>query len=561
MYSRIPENRPPVPFIDRVEFGDYKNGLTGKNIVLWHSHGWYYSQKENRWEWQRPRLFQTVEDLIPLSFTVPFIIPMLENAGANVFVPRERDFQKHEVVVDNSDRTYIESIYSPGIDNGFGPEGYGQVSIPLTAGINPFLSGSTRYFETDTVVSAQAEWIPDIPETGDYAVYISFASSEKNTSDAQYTVNYYGGYKDFYVNQKMGGGTWIYLGTFKFNKGVNTLNGKVTLFNKSSRKGEIVSADAVRFGGGMGLVERGGSVSGRAKFFEGARYWLQYAGMPDTLIYDLNKGNNDYNDDYQSRGEYANYLKGAPYGPNRDRSAGIGIPIDLSLAFHTDAGIKYTDTVVGTLAIYSLEGADSAEVFPDNVSRLASRDLSDIIQTEIVDDIRELYDPVWQRRNLWESQYSESFRPNMPALLLELLSHQNFLDMQFMLDPRFRFTVSRAIYKGMLKFLSAQYNYDYIVQPLPVTHFSIEFDNPSSVKLKWKAQNDPLEPTAAPERYILYTRINDEDFNSGELIYSDFVYKTLEPGKIYSYKVTAVNNGGESFPSEILAAGYTCWIK
>ncbi|MBU1064013.1 hypothetical protein KKC74_04300, partial [bacterium] len=71
-------------------------GLYQRNIALWHSHGWYYENKLNRWEWQRARVFQIVEDLFPMSFTVPYLIPMLENAGANVFVPRERDFQTKE---------------------------------------------------------------------------------------------------------------------------------------------------------------------------------------------------------------------------------------------------------------------------------------------------------------------------------------------------------------------------------------------------------------------------------------------------------------------------------
>jgi hypothetical protein len=554
--SRAGTGRPPSPMVNRVLSGSYDSGLSGKNIVLWHSHGWYYNRVENRWEWQRPRLFQTVEDLIPLSVTIPYLIPMLENAGANVFVPRERDFQQNEVVVDNADTTYIETFFSPHIMRDFGPEGFGHTPLPLIPGVNPFRSGSTRYFISDTLVTAQAEWIPDIPETGNYAVYISYASSDNNTDNAHYVVSYFGGYKDIIVNQKMGGGTWIYLGTFKFLEGVNTDRGKVTLLNKTSRPGEFISADAVRFGGGMGLVERGGNISGRRKFFEGARYWLQYAGMPDTLVYNLNDDINDYNDDYQSRGEYANYLKGAPSGPNRNRNEkGLGIPVDLSLSFHTDAGIRYADTVVGTLAIYSIQGADSATVFPDGMSRMASRDLTDIIQTVIVDDIRSLYDPIWQRRNLWEAQYSESFRPNMPAMLLELLSHQNFLDMQFMLDPRFRFDVGRAIYKGMLQFMSAHHNYEYVVQPLPVKHFSVEFDQSNNLKLKWRGVTDPLEPTANAGYFILYTRINDEDFNPGEIVFADSVIKTLEPGIIYSFKVTAVNNGGESFPSEILAAG------
>ncbi|MEO8398680.1 MAG: xanthan lyase, partial [Ignavibacteriaceae bacterium] len=318
--------------------------------------------------------------------------------------------------------------------------------------------------------------------------------------------------------------------------------------------GKIISADAVRFGGGMGIVERGGSTSGRPKFVEGARYWLQYAGMPDTLIYDLNKNKNDYNDDYQSRAEYGNYLNGAPSGPNKDRNAGLGIPIDLSLAFHTDAGITKNDTTVGTLSIYSIEDSKNEINFPDGISRLANRDLADIMQTQIVNDVKSKYDTTWNRRELRNAQYSESARPNVPSLLLELLSHQNFLDMQFASDPRFKFDVARAIYKGMLRFLSVQNDFKYIVQPLPITHFSIEFIDENSLKLKWKNQIDPLEPTSIANRYIVYTRINEGDFDNGKTVNDTSATIDIEPTKIYSFKVTAVNEGGESFPSEILSA-------
>jgi hypothetical protein len=143
--------------------------------------------------------------------------------------------------------------------------------------------------------------------------------------------------------------------------------------------------------------------------------------------------------------------------------------------------------------------------------------------------------------------------PNVPTMLLELLSHQNFADMRYGLDPRFRFTVSRSIYKGMLRFIAGQYDAKYVVQPLPVNGFSALFDGETTVKLKWHPVNDPLEPTATPKRYVLYTRIDNGGFDNGKLV-SDSVCKvTVEKDKIYSYKITAVNDGGESFPSEILS--------
>lgn len=558
--SRLPKNsisdRIPVVKNSSKPF-EISNGLNNSNILLWQSHGWYYNVKEKRWMWQRARLFQTVEDLGPLQFTVPYIIPMLENAGASVFIPRERDIQLSEVVVDN-DYDKNHSYFETSKDNAHwktnSNKGFGLSNSTIKEGENPFNNGTGRFIQSSLSETASAFWNPDIPQTGEYAVYVSYNHSNKNISDANYSVLHSGGKTEFKINQTIGGGTWIYLGTFKFEKGKLDHQG-VRLTNKSNESGKIVSADAVRFGGGMGIVEREGSTSGRPKFMEGARYWLQYAGMPDTLVYNLNEDLDDYKDDYQSRAEYGNYLYGNPFGPSRKKDVdGLGIPIDISLAFHTDAGITRNDTVIGTLMIYSIPGIDSTVIFPDNVSRFANRDLSDIVQTQIVDDIRLKYDSTWTRRQLMNAMYSEAARPNFPSMLLELISHQNFTDVKFFNDPRYRFDVSRSIYKGMLKFLSQQYGYEYVVQPLLVTHFAAILKNDGSVSLTWQPQVDPIESTAAPNKYIIYTREGSAGFDNGVLSNTnEMKIPNIKPGVIYSYKVIAVNDGGESFPSEILS--------
>ena len=36
-----------------------------------------------------------------MAYIYPFAVPMLENAGAYVFLPRERDINLNEVIVDN----------------------------------------------------------------------------------------------------------------------------------------------------------------------------------------------------------------------------------------------------------------------------------------------------------------------------------------------------------------------------------------------------------------------------------------------------------------------------
>ena len=59
------------PFVTRHDAPEAPRGLDGKNIAMWQSHGWYFEPKLNRWEWQRARVMQTVEDLYTQSYVMP----------------------------------------------------------------------------------------------------------------------------------------------------------------------------------------------------------------------------------------------------------------------------------------------------------------------------------------------------------------------------------------------------------------------------------------------------------------------------------------------------------
>ncbi len=553
-------------------------GLAETNLAIWHSHGYYFDQPLDRWEWQRAKLFGTVEDISVMGYVLPYLTRMLENSGATVLLPRERDTQVNEVIVDN-DRSSGESefvIHISGQQEATG-EGF-LLTDTLFAGDNPFSKGTSLRFSEGT-----ADYIADIPEKGNYSVYVSYPQSADNSNAVRYTVRHSGGNTSFVVNQTVGGGTWIYLGTFQFNAGKNESTGAVTV---TSGDNGYTALDAVRFGGGMGNVARRPSddlisnqwslnatspaetlqahndtvshtwkLSGKPRYLEGARYYLQYAGMPDTLVYTPNKNRNDYNDDYMSRGAWVNYLAGpAEPGAGTGEASGLGIPIDLALAFHTDAGVTPDDSIIGTLGIYST--AAGGGKFPDGTSRMASRDLTDMIQTQIVGDVKVLFNPQWTRRGLWDRSYSEARTPAVPAMLLELLSHQNQGDQRYGLDPRFRFHVSRAVYKGILRYLSSDRARDYTVQPLPVTDLAIIPLESRSVKISWAPVQDPLEPSAQPAGYRIYTRTGDNGFDNGfDVTETSAVVELPHYDTVYSFRVTAFNDGGESFESETLAVG------
>ncbi|HEX2395737.1 MAG TPA: xanthan lyase, partial [Bacteroidales bacterium] len=568
-----------VPLVTRPN-QNYAKGLTGNHIALWPSHGYFFDQQLDRWQWQRARLWQTVEDIFPWTFTSSYLVPMLENAGANVLLPRERDTQVNEVIVDNDlIKPSGQMIYE---SNEWYPSPYGfRWSDTLFSWQNPFLEGTSLSAEIATTDSLKVLYVPDIPETGYYAVYISYQKTPECIRKVPYLVNHTGGNEKFFVNQCMGYGTWVYLGTFHFLKGINYDSGSVSI-NVTGIKG-ILSTDAVRFGGGMGNVaRRPGTMliprqrsandgketlialladsipyhwktSGKPRWMEGSRYYLQYSGMPDTLTYNLNDGKNDYNDDYMSRPEWVNYLVGPSKSQYSDKySGGLNIPVDLSLAFHTDAGITENDSIIGTLGIYSTVRNDG--FFPDGRSKMASRDLTDIVQTQIVADIRSLMNPKWTRRGLWDREYSEAWRPVVPSMLLELLSHQNLADMKFGLDPRFKFIAARAVYKGLLRYLASEQHRDVAVQPLPPDHMAIERIASKNIRLSWLPVSDPLEATAVPEGYMVYMKTGDNGFASPVYTKDNYLVIELpEWSTIYSFHVTAINSGGESMPGETLS--------
>ena len=528
-------------------------GLKGTHLAVWQSHGMFYKIDRNEWRWQRPRLFGTTEDLFTQSFVVPYLIPMLENAGAIVFTPRERNWQRQEVIVDNNScpagSQYLEVNYKKCCWTNAPAPGFAQRYSVYPDNHNPFADGTARMITTQTKPEkAFAEWIPDIPEKGKYAVYVSYQTLPESVSDAKYLVFHNGGVTEFRVNQQMGGGTWVYLGTFEFDKGCNDY-GMVVLSNESKEQG-VVSADAVRFGGGMGNIERGGSVSGMPRYLEGARYWAQWAGMPYP-VYSKSNGTNDYNDDINTRSLMTNYLSGGSVFNPAEK--GLKVPFEMTLGFHSDAGFKTDDQLVGTLGIYTTgfnEGRLNC-----GISRYASRDLADMVLTGLKRDIDARFGVNWQRRSMWNRNYSETRLPAVPSMILELLSHQNFNDLKLGHEPAFKFTVARSVYKSVLKYLADMHGTNYTVQPLPVTHFAIsEGKKKNTFDLRWTPTEDVLEPTAEAQGYIVYTRVGRGGFDNGTYTRKPELTVEVEPGLVYSFRVTAVNRGGESFPSETLSA-------
>lgn len=472
------------------------HGLLGQHLCVWASHGKYYKSTKQQWCWQRPSMFCTTEDLLTPSFVYTFLMPMLENAGAIVWTPRERDMQSHMELA----------------------------SVPTEENRKQYL------------------WELNVPEDGEYAVYIRYPKIPNAVPDAIYSI-YHGGERTrIAVNQRMGYNTWVYLGKYHFSG-----TAKIAL-SKSTRYNGMVALGEVRIGGGIGHITRNhpsDSLSVPLKsdiphYLEGARYYSEWAGLPDSL-YNTEGGLDDYKDDLRSRSNYLNYLKKQ------------GVPFLLSLAVHTDAGYRNDTLPYGSLAICTTEDAEGRHNYGDIISRMSSKDFCDTLLRQLQMDLGNCYK--WQLRGVRDKNYSETRVPDIPSAIIELLSHQNFLDARLAHDPVFKFRICRSIYKSILRYAySLQGLIDPIVQPLPVHGFSARIDKDESIaELRWKATTDSLEDSAMPTHYILYTRLDNGDYDNGQLIDTSHYRQRILPNHQYSFYVTAVNAGGESFPSNKLS--------
>ena len=279
------------------------------------------------------------------------------------------------------------------------------------------------------------------------------------------------------------------------------------------------------------LEQQSPGKSGMPQWAEGARYWLQSQGA-DSTLWDL-YGGNEYKDDMKCRGVWVNSLEN---------------PVDLCIALHTDGLDSGNDsTIIGTLVIYTAKDDEGNTTLRNGLDReKTNRNLGDWIQTQITEDLR-LIAPEWTRRQLREANYCESRMPVVPSIILELLSHKNMADMKYGLDPSFRFAASRAVYKGILRYLNGR---DATVQPLPVQHLSVD----TTGLLRWIAPVDTLEPSAAPLYYMVYVQQEDGEWDVLQVDQGTQLRIDMKRGVRYNYYVVAGNDGGLSFPSPMISA-------
>ena len=486
--------------------GQPEGPLSGKAVWLSAGHGWYWSDTLNRWNTQRPNTYGIVEDFSNAEAVNYYLARYLWNAGADVWLVRERAMTEHEIIVDNDDGApaYVET---------------GSWTTSTTPGYN---GGTYRYDITAEVLSGTATWTPSLPEAGWYPVWAWYRHGPNRPTDVRYEIHHAGGVTTVSISQEVHGQTWRFLGEYYFEAGTS---GHVTLLNESDDPLQAVVADAIRFGGGLGSIEEPGGTSGEPRWEEAAKYWARYQGAPSEV----------YANDVTARPLYAEWESAKGY-PGEAENA-------VFISWHTNAG-----------------GGTGTESYIHNTEpTTGSAELQDWIQPEMIYDLRHAWDPDWVNRGQKTANFGELRElSTIPGVLLEVAFHDTEEpgDADDLREPLFRQIIARAVYQGIVKYHAERESTPVYLLPEPPERLVARNTAPGEVTLTWEPPPccDDVVGDAATA-YKIYHSTGGRAFEDGvETTDPALTLTGLAPGTLHFFRVTAINDGGESFPSPVVAA-------
>lgn len=516
-----------------------RGALAGKTIYVSPGHGFTWSDISGTFYWrtQRGNTNQIVEDLVSAETLDQFLIPMLQNAGADVISVREADLNTNMVIVDNGGPGYAET--GPGFSDST-LTGWGTPTFPMSGSALPFSMGTNRLMDVAPTATASATWSATLPADGYYNVYISYTQYMARVTDAHFVVRHAGGETHFRINQRRHGGTWVLLGRFYFRAGTPA---QVVAQNDSASASGNVSLDAVRFGGGMGLVNRaasGTSPSGRPRFEESARYHTQFAGAPQTVWAPSdNSPGNDRTNDVGTRSRFAAWV----HEPGEDA---------IYVAWHTNA---YNGSAVGTdTYVYGTNPPDGQYIFSGTPG---SDRLARLMHNELVADIKApsgWNQPTWRDRGLHSAYFGEINPANnseTPAVLMEIAFHDAAADATHLKEPGFRYLAARAITQGIIKFFAEKDMVAARLPPEPPTHVSAVNQGNGEAVLRWRASPTDTQGVRgqAAMRYRVHASDDGLAWDDGIEVADTSARLPIPAGRAKYFRVVALNDGGASFPS------------
>ncbi len=518
--------QPPAP-----GQGQPPGALTGKTVYVSAGHGWEWNDYVDAWRTQRPPYPNPpyddgpiIEDHNNAEAVNQYLLQYLWNAGARVIPVRERDMNEAEVVVDGDDPATGSGYFETGAWTAATGTGY----------------AGTDYRWTETVIgspTATAVWTATLPTDSHSAVYVWYRQGDTHTPDARYTIHHAGGATDVVVNQQIHGDTWHYVGTYGFRGGDEA---RVVLTNQSNVVGRVVVADAVRFGGGtfddLDGIETSASYPPDEPWWEVAAYYqVQRMGM--------DPGDWPYFNDIVARPMYARW-----------EHAGTGEDA-VYVSWHTNGVSGYQWHSRGTISI--IHNGEGKQITP------GSEALRDAIHSELIGDIRAGWDPTWpghkrsmnlgELRELWDDVPAV----RMPGALIEIAYHDHPDDTDTLKEPRFNMLAARAMYQGIVKYFEQRDGVDLIELPETPTYLAVQNAGGGQVRVSWRPSlTDTVGLVGDPATgYRLYTSTAGLGWSDGVPVATTaYTLTGLAEGQLLFVRVAATNDGGESFPTETLAA-------
>ncbi len=554
-YRSLTEFLPELPPVPAKDYEKHSSGalkpvssprksegmLSGKTVFISPGHGWTYHN--GNWITQRGNTFGIVEDISNAETVSNFLTAYLKNAGAEVIPVRETALNSNMVIVDNEDTPGTQGYYEEDgqwQDSAGEKNGYSHIPTPYENQENPFEQGSYRY--TVSSPEKSAKWIPDIPEKGLYRVFVTYRAMFDRAPDAVYTIHHAGGKTDVTVDMRHNGSTWVQLGEFYFRKGKDPENGSVVLKAESKMDSEaFFIADAVRFGGGSGIYNRGGGSSEKPRYEECSRYHTIFAGAPSE-VYDTT--DNDRSDDVSARSRFAAWENEEDYHDS------------VYVSWHSNA---YNGTARG-LSTY-VYGHNDPGTGWEPAAVEGSEKLATFIHNQILQTVKEGYSSDYDEignglYSAWFGELNPSYNDEMPSCLIEIAFHDNEQDASFLKDPRFRDMTSKATYMGILQYFANRDEFEPVYLPSPPEEVHAESYGPESIRISWTAPASDPEYIQGhkPSGYIVQKSLDGLAFDNGVSVEGEeIIIKNLHSETPYFFRVIAYNEGGRSFPSSVVA--------
>ena len=503
--------------------------LSGRVVFMNSGHGWTWSTN-NFWYLQRPVALNSMNEDYGNLDQLNFFAAYCFNAGAIVASMRPLGQQTNEVVIDNVDAgVTFAGAWSDSVSTVyFGKPG----DLPY------------RYATLDNTESATATYTPTIPATGYYPVY-TWVRHGSDRGDQLYRIRHTGGETQYRVPHYLVGNGWVYLGECYFNAGSNTANGSVVISNlRGSTNGSVVIADAIRFGNGMGSIDRGGGVSGYPREDESCRYWIQS---------NLGQGQSTSLYDTSGTDEQDSWSAPPRMSVEMTETNGTSFFKRIHISFHSNASAN--GSVRGDEALIT-------SVPTPNQAALA-RICGQTVNDELVALGSPPMEYAWYDSGTnvtYSGGYSEisnnNFVNTMDATIIEVAYHDNVTDAALLRDPRVRNAIARAAMHAVVKYMNQFDTADpapLIYLPEPPQDIRAIGSTNSSIALAWAAPVSRAN-SGDPTNYIIYQSTNGYGFGNPISVgnVTNLTVTNLTAGVDYYFRVAAANAGGESFPSAVV---------